>query len=70
MADGGPGTSVFGSGFFHEAGLSKALCLVQKQIVCHYPESCIVRPEPERCRGAPAGLRISVQHSDTFRVFV
>ena len=32
VADGGPGVSVFGSGSFHEAGLSKAFCLVQSKL--------------------------------------
>ena len=32
VADGGQGTSVFGSGSFHEAGLSKAFCLVQSKL--------------------------------------
>ena len=32
VADGGPGVSVFGSGSFHEAGLSEAFCLVQSKL--------------------------------------
>ena len=32
VADGGPGVSVFVSGSFHEAGLSKAFCLVQSKL--------------------------------------
>ena len=32
VADGGPGVSVFGSGSFHEAGLSKAFCLVLSKL--------------------------------------